>query len=134
MLLTPGHCEVPPGKGCWPPEEGGQGNWATCTQLSHPLPVPPTWLGPGEWSVPLRSPRCLGFKIIKCPQSKFFPEASNSETPKVIPLLFLPLWMPVPQNCLLPNRIVPGAQNLVIWHFSSFVPRLFQFNLFHPPL
>lgn len=79
--------------------------------LSHHLSQP---LQPEPSS--LTSPRCLSLKTIfsNGPQGNSFLRHLDSETPRVIPHLLLPLSAPVPQNPLLPNRIVPETQNLVI--------------------
>lgn len=79
--------------------------------LSHHLSQP---LQPEPSS--LTSHRCLSLKTIfsNDPQGNSFLRHLDSETPRVIPPLLLPLSAPVPQNSLLPNRIVPETQNLVI--------------------
>lgn len=103
--------------------------------LSHPLS--PSLVRPSRVvSAPRRGPRCLGVKTIfsSGPKANFFLRLPDSETPNGIPPLFLSLLAPALQNCFLPNKVVPGTQNLVIRHFSSFVPRLFQVSPCHLPL
>lgn len=133
-----GHREGPPRKGCQPPEDGGHGSWATRhPSVPPPLPVSPSLVRPSRGvSAPRRGPRCLGVKTIfsSGPKANFFLRLPDSETPNGIPSLFLSLLAPALQNHLLPNKVVPGTQNLVIRHFSSFVPRLFQVSPCHLPL